>query len=144
MKSLYRYLNLKSIMILTVLVSLLICAVAYAADAADPLPVADFFGQVWESIKGIKGAGAIGITLIVVQGIMMFFRTELAAWAGKWRLVVVYGLTIVVGVLALKIAGVSWGECLMHVQTLAAFQVFLNQLWKQIMTPKGDQVTAIK
>lgn len=102
----------------------------------EPIPSAEFFSALIASIGGFKGASALGIAYIVVQLVMKFFSTAMGSFAGKWRLVIVTGLSIVCGVLSLKVAGVSWSAALMHSQVLAALSVYLNQLWKQFVEKK--------
>lgn len=85
-----------------------------------------------ESLGGLKGLGALGIAAIAVQGLLLFFKSAFASFAGPAKILIVYGLTLVAGVLSLKISGVDWGGALLHTQTLAAAQVFLHQLYKQL------------
>ncbi len=84
-----------------------------------------------KSIGGLKGASALGIAVAITQALMLFFRTPLANFAGKWRLVVLTGLSLVVCVLALRVAGVDWLTALVHSSTLTTAQVFGNQMFKQ-------------
>lgn len=83
------------------------------------------------ALGGLKGAGAFVIAGIVVQGLMLLFRSKLGDFAGKFKILVVYFLSIASGIIALKIAGVDIGAAFVHSNTLAALQVFLNQLYKQ-------------
>ena len=84
-----------------------------------------------KSLGGMKGAGALGIAYVITQGLMLFFRTKLADFTGKWKLLIVAGLSVVVGVMALKMSGLGWLASLVHGSTLAAASVFGNQLFKQ-------------
>ena len=110
-------------------------SVFLGVDAAS-LPVGDLetsqaLEAFMQSLGGLKGATALGISFAVVQAIMLFFRTPLAAFAGKWRLVIVTGLSLVVGTLGLALSGLPVGAALLHSQTFAALQVFINQIFKQ-------------
>lgn len=103
---------------------------AFADDAVIP-PTADEFGALLASLGGLKGASFVAIAVVVVQGIMLLLRSKLGEMAGKYRLLIVYLLSVVGGVLALRIAGVDLGAALLHTQTLAALQVLVNQVIKQ-------------
>ncbi len=111
------------------------------ADLSQELPVGDLLKAVTESVTSWKGLGALGIAALVVQLLMLVFRTTLMNWAGKWKLVVVYVLSLAAGYMALMVAGASWSEALLHSQTLAAAQVFVNQLYKQFIK-KGDETAS--
>lgn len=105
------------------------------------LEIGDALKQLLAGLGGLKGASALGIAVFVIQGVLLFFRTQLAAFAGKWRLLIVTGLSLVIGVLALSMAGVSWTSALVHANTLAAVQVFIHQLVKQL-SEKSEPVPA--
>lgn len=83
------------------------------------------------SLGGMKGVTALGVALVIVQGVLLFFRTPLAGFAGKWRLVIVSGVAVVSGVLALVASGVPVLAALLHGTTFAGLQVFGNQFVKQ-------------
>jgi enamine deaminase RidA (YjgF/YER057c/UK114 family) len=85
-----------------------------------------------QSIGGLKGAGALAIAVVAVQGIILFFRSSFAKFSGIYQLLIVNGLSLVAGVIALKASGVEWSAALLHSQTLAALQVFVHQVLKQI------------
>lgn len=113
--------------------------VAFAQDATQPLPTEDFLALLLQSIGQVKGATGMGIAVLVTQLIMAFFRTPLANFAGKFRLVIVMVLSLAAGLLALKLSGVTWAAALVHSSTLAAFQVLAHQLYVQFIK-KGDEV----
>lgn len=94
-------------------------------------PGVDEFAALIAALGGLKGASALAIAAVVVQAIMLLLRSKLGEVAGKYRLLAVYLLSVVAGVVSLRIAGVDLGAALVHTQTLAAFQVFLNQVLKQ-------------
>lgn len=113
-----------------------------AQEAIDPAPLipaptSDDLGKLLESLGGLKGASAMGIAAVVVQAIMLFFRSSLGDFAGKYRLLLVYFLSLVSGVLSLKLAGIDFGAAVLHSNTLAAAQVFLNQAVKQFFVKKS-------
>lgn len=103
---------------------------AYAADVIVP-PSADELLALVASLGGLKGASALAIAAVVVQALMLALRSSLGEVAGKFRLLAVYLLSVVVGVITLRVAGVDLGAALVHTQTLAALQVLANQVFKQ-------------
>lgn len=115
------------------------------AQAIDPgsvvIPDGDFLMSLWASIGSIKGLSAMGIVVVVVQVIMAASQTSFVEShvPGKIRLVIVYGLSLILGVLSLHVAGVDWVAALLHSNTLAAFQVLAQNVYKQFFTAKGDQ-----
>lgn len=112
-----------------------IASVALAQASPASLPVDLSTGEALEllikSIGGLKGAGALAIVAFCVQAVMLFFRTPLADFAGKWKLLIVSLLSLVGGVLALKLTGLDWLGSLVHSSTLTAVTVFGNQVLKQ-------------
>jgi hypothetical protein len=71
----------------------------------------------------------------VLQAIMLFFRTPLANFAGKWRFLIVAGTSLVAGTVALIATGTPVLAALAHANTLAATQVFFHQLVTQFQKP---------
>lgn len=104
-----------------------------AVDLSKELPIQDFVMSLVESIGGFKGASSLAIAAAVVQLVMKFFRTSLASFAGKYKLVIVYLLSVVSGVMSMKLAGVDLFAAFLHSNTLAAIQVFGNQVYKQFI-----------
>ena len=109
-----------------------VAAVTAAADAVTP-PTADDFTKFMAAIGGMKGAGTMGIVIVVVQGLLLALRSQLGSIAGKWRLVAVSLLTLVAGVIGLKVTGMDWMGALMNSASLAMFQVFFHQAKKQFI-----------
>ena len=91
-----------------------------------------------EAIGGWKTLGTLGVVMIVVQALLLFvIRPGLIKIEGKWKLVLVQGLTLIFGVASLiAVSGLSLGEALLHSQTLVAFQVLIHNIWKQFVKPK--------
>lgn len=88
------------------------------------------------ALGGIKGASSLAIAALAVQGLMLLFRSSVGNFIGKYKLLTVLGLSLVSGILALKLNGVDIGAALVHSTTMASFQVFLNQLYKQFFEKK--------
>lgn len=122
-------------LILGVLMLVLGC-VAYAVDPSLPPDTSEimaFFAQ----LGGLKGASALVIAGIVVQGLMLAVRSFLGDLIGQYKLLLVLGLSLVSGVVALMVSGVPLGAALVHSTTLAAFSVFFNQIYKQFFEKKS-------
>lgn len=111
------------------------------ADAEKPLETGEFLKALVDSLGGFVGASAMAIAALVVQLLMLLFRTPLASFAGKWRLLIVYAMSVAAGILCLMVAGVDWKAALLHSQTLASLQVLIHQIWKQFVEKK-DEVPA--
>lgn len=118
---------------LTVGFAFLIPVFLFAAEEMPEVPVVEFIMAVISAIGGLKGATALAVAAAVVQLMMMFLKTPLAMFAAKYKLVAVYGLSIVSGIIALRIAGVALPAALVDASTLAAVQVFLHQIYKQFI-----------
>lgn len=118
------------IALFTLSIMFTIAAVAAETGVIVP-PSQEEMAALMASLLGLKGAGALVIAAVVTQAVMLALRSKLGEVAGKWRLLIVYALSIVTGVLALRIAGVDLSAALTHANTLAAFQVFINQAFKQ-------------
>ncbi len=111
--------------------SALFTVAAFASDGAVVPPSNEEIVALFTAIGGLKGAGALAIAAVVVQALLLAVRHSIGDFLGKYKLLAVYGLTMVAGVLSLHLAGVELGAALVHSNTLAALQVFLNQIWKQ-------------
>lgn len=110
-------------------------------DPSEMLDTATFLKAAIESVGSLKGASALAIVAMVLQLLMLFFRTQLSMWAGKWRMMLVYVLSLAGGVLALKVSvpGMEWLAALLHSNTLAAAQLVLHQVKKQFWDKKDEQ-----
>lgn len=117
---------------LSFILLLIFSFVALAQGEVIVAPSGEELIKLVQSLGGLKGAGALGIAVVVVQALLLFFRSSFAKFAGIWQLLIVNGLTLVVGVIALKATGVEWSAALLHSQTIAALQVLGHQVLKQI------------
>lgn len=100
-------------------------------------PSVDEIAALVLSLGGLKGASALAITAVAVQGVMLMLRSKLGEVAGKFRLLAVYLLTVVGVVVSFRIAGLDLGAALVHAQTLAAAQVLINQVVKQFFVKEA-------
>jgi len=101
-----------------------------------------FISAVVTAMGGMSGLGALGIVALCIQLLMLFFRTPLASFAGKWKLVIDLSLSLVGGFLAQMFNGLPWYGALLSAGSLTAVQVLVNQIWKQFLTDKGNQPSA--
>lgn len=116
------------------LLALLVPSLAFATDPAT-MPVdldwSESLRLLVQALGGLKGAGALTVAAAVTQGVMILARSPLGNFAGKFKLLVYTGVSMVAGVLALKLSGVDWLGALMHATTLTAVGTFVNQCLKQ-------------
>lgn len=111
--------------------ALLGAAAALAADPAQTSPEVDFFNSFLASIGGLRGASALTIVVIVTQLGIKFMRTRWSELAGKWKLLIVSGFSVVASIAGLMVAGQPFAAALLDASTMPLVQVFLHQAWKQ-------------
>jgi hypothetical protein len=100
------------------------------------LDVQSYIKLLLESLGGFKGASSLAVVMVFIQIIMHslrlpYFQSKLPPMVGKHKFLMIYFLSIVSGILALRIQGVDWMASLFHSNTLAAYQVFMHQAIKQ-------------
>lgn len=106
------------------------------------LPADQALAQLVGLLGGLKGATALGIAVAVTQAVMLFFRTPLANFAGKWKLTIVSLLSCVATYLGLVSSGASWGVALLAAPFMAAIQVLASQFFLQFkkdQAPTGEE-----
>lgn len=137
--------TLKHRVFMLVAMFLAIPALAQVAMPDPSLPVSsdEFIQLLLNSLGGLKGASGLAVTMVVVQLVMAFLRTPIADSlfgkpSAKLRLVIVSALTVVGGVVALKISGLSTGAALVHASTMAYLQVFLHNLYSNFIEKPVD------
>ena len=112
-----------------------------AKEEAKPEPTIVGGADINDLIKavgGVKGGGTLAIIMLVVQLIMWLLKGFFANVAGKWKLIAVLGLTLVAGIIAMMMQGVTLGASLLHSSTIASAQVLLNQAYKQFLGSKKE------
>lgn len=122
---------IKSILFLSVIPCSFLSLLAFGQDVTQPLETEAFLGLLLQGLGGLKGASTLAIVAFVVQTVMHLFRTPLANFAGKWKLVIVVSLSLVGTVLGLMVQGMGFLPALFNGATLAAVQVLVNQVIKQ-------------
>jgi membrane associated rhomboid family serine protease len=97
----------------------------------------NYLKLLFDSLGGIKGASTLATIAIIVQILMQTLRlnciqTKLPKILGKHKFLIVYLLSTISGILALKLQGIDWLSSLLHSNTLAAYQVLIHQAIKQL------------
>jgi hypothetical protein len=137
-------LMLAAVMHLAALAIFFVPLLAFAQAASLPvitdLPPDQALSMFLVAIGGFKGATALGIVGGVVQILMILLRSPLGQLAGKYKLLIVTGLSLVGGFIGLLISGVSWPLALMHGTVLSAVQVFAHQLIIQLKPETKPEV----
>lgn len=123
----------------TLLAVLFIPVVALAQAVAASLPVEltvdEALKQGLPIIVSMKGASALAIAVAVTQLIMKLAQSPLGNLAGKYKLLIVTGVSIVATYLGLVVAGTSWLSALIAGPLLAAVQVFAHQMISTLKPP---------
>jgi len=111
-------------------------------DPASDLTVDVFLKALVESLGSFKGASALMLVALLAQLLMLLLRTPLGKFAGKWKLLIIYLLSMVGGAVALKVSTpeMGWLAIVLHSNTLAMAQVFANQVKKQFWDKKDEAV----
>lgn len=107
-------------------------------DITDQIPTETWLGQVFQFFATFQGKSTLVLVVGVTQLLMIGFQTPLAQFAGKYRLLVVSLLSFIGVVVGAMVTGLSVSGALGAAPALAAFQVFISQLWKQFFTEKGN------
>lgn len=125
----------------------LFSAVVMAVDALPPsaLPVSevDFAKHLFSGLGSaqMKGLALIGMIVQTIQlGLRVpFFEKYLGRFAiGKYRLVLVLGLSWIGGVIYLMSTGLEFVPSLLHSNSVAAWQVLFHQGYKQFSGNKDE------
>lgn len=119
--------------ILMLVVAVVFSMRAFGADGdLPPATLDEFFNSLVALITSIKGAAPLVVALGVTQLVMLLARTKIGDLAGKWKLLIVSGLTIVITILGFMAQGTTFAAALFSGATLAAVQVFVHQLITQL------------
>jgi hypothetical protein len=110
--------------------SALIGAGVYAVPDMTQIGVDQAITEIMTQLNSAKVAG-LGAVAIAIQALMLFFRTKLSDFAGKYRMLAVYGLSVAGGIVAMRAQGLSWAAAALHSNTLGMAQIFAHQVYKQ-------------
>ena len=114
---------------------LMLPIIAFAQELGQVSDI-EFLQELLKFVGGLKGAGSLAIVVGVVQVIMQLLKTPIIAklipkLTGAKKLLIVSGLSVAGGMMALMISGQTLFAALLHSTTLAALQVFANQIFQQ-------------
>lgn len=121
---------------------------AAEAPAIVPAPApapsqGDQLAKLAESMNGLAGGGTLAVVAFAIQLLLFLFSGPLSSLAGIYKMLIVTGLNLVAGVIALRMQGVEWIPALAHSQVLAMAQVFIHQLLTQVAKKKADEAKAV-
>ena len=103
--------------------------VAFAQDTVGDL---DLITGLINYAKELKGASTLVIVGTLIQAFILFSKHSWSNFLGKWKLVVV-ALASFAGIFITgKIQGLEMSAIITDSATLTAFQVLINQVFKQI------------
>lgn len=105
-------------------------SVAFAQDVIVP-PSGAEMQAILTALGGLKGASSLAIVAVVVQGLLLVFRSSFAKFSGAFQLLIVNALTLVGAFVAMKSQGMPVVAIITNAQVLTAAQVFVHQLIKQ-------------
>jgi len=121
------------------------CLAVYAAESGSVIVESLGLKSVLGSLKQTSGFKILGIVALLVQVLVLFFKFLMERLAGIYRLLIMNLLTLVVGIVFLRLQGISWVEAMIHSQTTAMAQVFFHQIIKQFLKkPKDDYAVLTK
>lgn len=110
---------------------LMIIPVLLLAGIDDVVPTETWVLELLQFISSAKGLTVLAVAAGVTQLLMRLLQTPLANVAGKWRLTLVSLFSFGAVLAGALVAGVPIGAAIFSAPVLAAFQVFLNQVYKQ-------------
>jgi len=125
---------------LFLLITVLVTCFAFAQVVADPISNADALQQ----IMALFGSGSLkGLSLVaaVIQGLMLLLRSDfvvqkIGAAKASLRLALVLMLSLIGGIVALRMQGMDLKAALIHSSSLAAYQVLFHQLYTVYLESK--------
>lgn len=95
------------------------------------VPLEEVLQAVMALVGGVKGASVLAISALAIQVLLKFFSSSLSSFAGKYKLMIVYALSLVAGVVSSLVAGVGVVQAVLNANVLAAAQVFGFEVYKQ-------------
>ncbi len=90
-------------------------------------------------MTGLDFSSVAAAVVTITQIVMKLLEGPLADFAGKWRLVIVTGLSLVLSVATGMFAGMTFLAALSTGAGLAALQVFAHQIYTQFFTTEAPK-----
>lgn len=95
------------------------------------VPAEEVVKSLIDLIGGVKGASVLAISLASIQVLMKFFSSSLSNFAGKYKLLIVYVLSMAAGFISSYMVDGSIMSAVLNGNVLAALQVLGNQVFVQ-------------
>jgi hypothetical protein len=86
----------------------------------------------------VQGQSVLAVAAGLAQLALKAFQTPLADFAGKYKLVVVSGVTVLATVLGSMLTGLSFTAALLSGGAVTALQVFVHQVYTQFFVKKVE------
>ncbi len=83
------------------------------------------------ALPDVKSVGVFGIVVAIVQLLVFALRTQLGAFAGAYRMLIITLLTWVLGLLSIKLTGADWTSAVLNSTNMVLIQSFGFQAFKQ-------------
>lgn len=116
-----------------------VTAALFSQELVPAAPSADEWADFVRAINGVEGMQHLGVAGFFVQLVMFFWRDEIDKLSGKWKLVLVHSLSLIGGVIAMRLGNFDWASAVTHANTLGAFMVFGHQFVKQWFGKDDDR-----
>jgi len=101
--------------------------------------------SIMASVKGLGGIKTLGLLAAVVQALNLILRGFIERISGFYKVLAISVMTLILGVLVLRMQGMTWFAAILHSQTTAMAQVYFHQLMKQFLKkPKDDYLVLTK
>lgn len=106
------------------------------AFAEDTLPDAEFWSALISFLGGVGGMSGLAIAAGVIQLAMVLLKTSYGNLAGKYKLLIVAGLSVGGAIVSGLASGLPFVNALLNGAVLAAIQVFVNEIIKHFTEKK--------
>lgn len=126
--------------ILCIFVSLWAATSIAFSQVSDHLDIPEFqLPQLLARLRNKSGLQLLTYVAITVQILLLAGRAFLQKVAGIYRVLIMNALTLVGGIIFLRLQGMDWISAALHSQTTAMAQVYFHQFFKQTLKkPKDD------
>ncbi len=122
---------------------MIFCApmIVFAQEVVAPVTDLDFLGKLLQFFGEYKSMTSLALAAGAVQLLILFFNAPISGKIfskldAQLKLIIVTALSIVAGLIAQKIAGISFGDAFWSAANLAAVQVFLHQIYLKFFSKK--------